>query len=465
VLTTGELQGVWWLPGSPEHVVSGTLTLAENERPTLLVVGPIDAKFDLATGLGTLLGRTQDLPFVFGRAADGKKITLSNVRLGIRQLHLDDPRSAIFELVGWSAFVGAHADPDKAVFKQADVVLERLADWLDERAMDLEVTPSRQDARRISIIGELPGTTRVAVEGGEFLARTNLASSGDFRRTATLTMKPSLRITLNEAITTDAWFKTWLVPTQRLVALATSLPIEIERLELTSPDDHQCEFWWPRALRAGTPDRLLMPDEVLFTLPDLNKGDLAEHLRCWLSATTRFEPVLNMFFATRYAERMFEEDRFQNLIQAVEAYHRRVSGARPNQVEHEKRAKALLATVPAEHREWLSEVLETTKEFRLSDRIEALLNDHAWMVDDVIPHNLHRWAVRAAMARNFRAHHDPDASPIGTNVDDLVGFNQRLATLLEACFLHELGLPEDRVREMIRRASPSYRMLKLNPDL
>ena len=70
-----------------------------------------------------------------------------------------------------------------------------------------------------------------------------------------------------------------------------------------------------------------------------------------------------------------------------------------------------------------------------------------------------------AMARNFRAHHDPGASQIGTNVDDLVGFNQRLATLLEACLLHEFDLTEDRVREMIRRASPSYRTLKLNPDL
>lgn len=112
MLATGELQGVWLLPGSPEHVVSGTLTLADNERPRLLVVGPIDPKLNLATGLGTLLGRTQDLPYVFGLAADGTKITLSSVRLGIRQLHLEDPRSAIFELLGWSAFIGVHVDGD-----------------------------------------------------------------------------------------------------------------------------------------------------------------------------------------------------------------------------------------------------------------------------------------------------------------------------------------------------------------
>lgn len=463
--TTGEFQGVWWLPASPEHVVSGTLTLGDNERPSLVVVGPIDPSFDLATHLGTLLGRTQDVPFVFGRAADGKKISLASVRLGVRQLHLDDARSATFELLGWSAFIGAHVDPDSTVFRQADLVLERLVDWLDARPMSFEATPSHQMPRRLSIVGELPETTRVRVEGGEIQAHTRLHSSGDLRRTAALTLEPSLRFSLDAALTTDAWFRSWLSPISRLIALATSLPIEIERLDFSLADDQQCEFWWPRALRAGTPDRVLMPDEILFTLPDLAKGNLAARLESWLDGTTRFEPVLNMFFAVRNAEHMYEEDKFQNLIQATEAYHRRIVGARPDPAEHELRAQALLAAAPPEHREWLSEVLETTKEFRLSDRIEGLVNDHPWMVDDVIPHNMHRWAVRAAMARNFRAHHDPEASPIGADVDSLVGLNQRLLVLLEACLLHELGFPEDEIRRMIQRASAPYRMLKLNPDL
>jgi hypothetical protein len=34
-----------------------------------------------------------------------------------------------------------------------------------------------------------------------------------------------------------------------------------------------------------------------------------------------------------------------------------------------------------------------------------------------------------------------------------------------ACLLHELGFAEDRVSETVRRASPAYRILKLNPTL
>jgi hypothetical protein len=87
------------------------------------------------------------------------------------------------------------------------------------------------------------------------------------------------------------------------------------------------------------------------------------------------------------------------------------------------------------------------------------------MRGDVIPSNPHRWAVRVAMARNYRTHQDPTAAPIGASGHDLVGFNQRLTVLLEACLLHELGFDEGRIREMIRRASSAYRILRLNPSL
>jgi hypothetical protein len=110
-------------------------------------------------------------------------------------------------------------------------------------------------------------------------------------------------------------------------------------------------------------------------------------------------------------------------------------------------------------------VLETTKEYRLSDRVEEVVAQHPWMIGDVIPGNAHRWAGRIAMARNFRAHQDPKAAPIGASAHELFGFTQRLTVLLEACLLHELGFEEDRVRDMIRRASPAFRVLKLNPGL
>lgn len=463
-MLTGDLQGVWWLPNSPEHLVPGTLSLSDDSQPTLVVVGSIDPHLDLPASIGTVFGRTQDVPFVHGRTASGQHVTLADVRLALRQMNVWDAASAVFELVGSAAYVGAHLDPQTTRFEQLDLVIERLVDWLDRAPFDLEVTPDLKSPKRIRIGGELPPVVIAPIEGGDLRVTTGLSTSGDFRQHASLTFKASLRLRLDHGLLFSDWHEAYVGPLKRLVALATGRAIEVERLELSdSTSNGKCEVVWPRKLRASLPERRLMPDELLFTATDL--GELSQHVRLWFSACRRFEPVMNLFFATRYAERMFEEDRFQNLIQAVEAYHRRTAGARPDQAAHDERTAALLAVAPDAYRAWLAEVLETTREYRLSDRVEALVEQHPWMRGDVVPGNAHRWAGRVAMARNYRAHQDPTAEPIGSSPAELVGFTQRLTVLLDACLLHELGLEEDRVQEMIRRASPAYRVLKLNPSL
>ena len=45
---------------------------------------------------------------------------------------------------------------------------------------------------------------------------------------------------------------------------------------------------------------------------------------------------------------------------------------------------------------------------------------------------------------------------------ELWPLNEQLTVLMEACLLGEIGFSEDAVSEAIRRASASYRALKLN---
>lgn len=464
-MLTGDLQGVWWLPESPDHSVPGTLTLSHEARPTLVMIGSIDPNLGLPASIGTVFGHTRDLPFVFGRTASGQAVTLADARFALRQMHIEDAESAVFEMVGRSAYVGAHLDPDRATFSELDLAIERLTDWRDASPFALSLTPSHERPKRVVVSGDVPESVRADLDGGELEVGGSLSTSGDFHRQASLSLSTLLRLRLDHGLTTTDWLEAYAGPLQRLVALATGRAIEIERMELSEPTvDLRCEVVWPRRLRTSEQERRLMPDELLFTVTDL--GDrISEHLSAWLSASRRLEPVMNMFFATRYAETMFEEDRFQNLVQAAEAYHRRIAGSRPDQAAHAERSAALLSTAPEAHREWLAEVLEVTKEYRLSDRIQGLVELHQWMRGDVVPRNVHKWSVRVAMARNYRAHQDPEAQPIGTSANELVGLTQRLTVMMEACLLHELGFDEDRVSEMVRRASPAYRILKLNPTL
>lgn len=439
-MLTGDLQGVWWLPESPDHTVPGTLTLAHEARPKLVVIGSIDPNLGLPASIGTVFGHTRDLPLVFGRTAAGQLVTLADARFALRQMHIEDAESAVFELVGRAAYVGAHVDPRRATFSELDLGIERLTDWRDPQPFHLSMTPSERP-RRIGVSGDVPEVVHADLDGGALLVDARLSTSGDFHRQASLSLDTSLNVRLDHGQTMENWLEAYAGPLQRLVALATGRAIEIERMELSEPSaDLRCEVVWPRKLRASEPEGRLMPDELLFTVTDL--GDrISEHLSAWLSASRRLEPVMNMFFATRYADAMFEEDRFQNLVQAAEAYHRRIAGARPDQAAHDARSAAVLAAVPEAHHEWLGEVLETAKEYRLSDRIEALLELHDWMRGDVVPRNVHRWAGRVAMARNYRAHQDPGGAADRNDLPRTRGTDPA-----PDCLDRSLSTPRDRLR-------------------
>ncbi|MGK2851739.1 MAG: HEPN domain-containing protein [Candidatus Limnocylindrales bacterium] len=342
--------------------------------------------------------------------------------------------------------------------------LERLTDWAAPAGFEFRTEPPVRPTS-IEIAAFLPEVVRTTFAGGLAEIVSTLSTSGDFHRTASITRGSKLRITIEEPLVFAEWLERFLGPVERLMSLATCRPITIEQWLLVDPaSTDEVEVVWPHAAHEEDQDRRLLPDEVLFWASSIFQ-EASPRLDAWLNLTVPFRPVLDMFFATRRATPMFEEDRFQNLVQALEAYHRRAAGARPDAEEHARRTAIVLDAVPESEREWLEEILSISKEYRLSDRIEQVVDRHPWLVGDVVPRKVRKWAWRVAAARNLRAHQDPDAPPIGTTGDELVGFVQRLNVLLEASLLAELRFEEADIEEMIKRASSAYRILKLNPRL
>jgi hypothetical protein len=68
------------------------------------MIGSIDPNLGLPASIGTVFGHTRDLPFVFGRTASGQAVTLADARFALRQMHIEDAESAVFEMVGRSAY-------------------------------------------------------------------------------------------------------------------------------------------------------------------------------------------------------------------------------------------------------------------------------------------------------------------------------------------------------------------------
>jgi hypothetical protein len=461
----GDIQGAWWLPDHPQTVVSGTLTIAYDARPTLNFVGQILEGEGPTEGIQLALQGRRPIPVVYGRASNGARITLGGGMLALRDMHLDEPDTAVYEIAANVAFIGAHLDPHESKFDRCELALERLVDWSGFAPFARRTDSDDSGVLRIELSGELPERIPAAPGDGGVSVRGAIHSSGDQRGHAALDLSVTLSVD-GPSATFAGWIEDYIGPLQRLVSLAVDRPIEVDTLRLASEAaEADCEVIWKRRLRSVDPKRLLLPDEILFTAESI-RPRFAEIVDRWLHAYPRLLPVLDMYFASEYASSMYEEDRFQNLVQAVEAYHRRMNGNRPDPALHEKRTSEILAVAPPEHHEWLEGVLLGAGEYRLSDRIEQLLHRHEWLIEEIVPkRNAHRWATRVGMARNFRAHHDPGAAPVGTKVGQLVGLTQRLKVLIQVCLLAEAGFQQDESIEMVKRASSAYMLLKMNPEL
>jgi len=171
-----------------------------------------------------------------------------------------------------------------------------------------------------------------------------------------------------------------------------------------------------------------------------------------------------LFFATRRKARLYEEHRLLNLTQALEAFHRiRLGGHPTDPAVHADRVKRVLATLSAKDRKWAGLPLKkAANEFTLAERLNLLVSAHSWMLGDVVSANPRQFGDDVALTRNYHTHWDKVRGAGATTGVDLWPLNERLTVLVEACLLTELGFPEGAVEECIKRASGSYRALKLN---
>jgi len=460
-MRTGEFTGHWWIPESPGMTAPGALTLTQEGRPKVLLSGPIVPVGDELSVLKGIFGEERAIGVVHGHTTRGDDITLGDTRLTLGQMEFGRPGEATYQLTAAAAYVGAHINPPVTRFDRLFLSVEHLVDWVGAGGFSVEAQPSFSKLRRLQVTGDVPEKTVAVLPDAEIAIASTLAGSSSGRTTYTTTFDAGLEVSVTRGLTTEEWFDQYVGPLSRLVSFAAgrSLVATEVILRATSPEA-QVEVVWPHALNESDTKSPIGPADLLFWLADLGT-DPSPGFAAWLSTCSLYAPVLDAFFATRRG-RMFEEDRFSNLMQAAEGYHRRKVGGRPNEPGHDARLAMILKAAPEAHRGWLERALEHSGEYQLSARVADLVRLHPWLVGDAIPNGVKRWSGKVAAERNLRVHHDPDALPVAGSTWGLLGLTQRMSVILEACLLSELGFDEDRVQEMVRRASQPYRVLKLN---
>jgi DNA-binding transcriptional MerR regulator len=189
---------------------------------------------------------------------------------------------------------------------------------------------------------------------------------------------------------------------------------------------------------------------MLFTLGDI-ADDFQSVMERWFAISDDLETVCNLFFGVQYTPTLNLENRFLNVVQAVESYHRRrMKNEVLPKADHKRLKSAVLSKVDAEHKIWLEGLLAYSNEPRLEHRIRELTEKAAEVINPLVT-NKEEFARKVKDTRNYLTHYDKHLKDKAARGVELFWLTQKLSYLLQACFLIELGLPLEKCAKLLHR--------------
>jgi hypothetical protein len=216
----------------------------------------------------------------------------------------------------------------------------------------------------------------------------------------------------------------------------------------------------PSRLFFGQSHALPLPDRehplrFLFTLSALGDG-LENAVIGWQEGFKTFRDALDFYFSIdpESDTDVALEHHFLSVLDALESYHRRVGKKQFNllpESAHEARLKAVLESAPLEHRDWLKNRLLYSNEVSLRSRVKQLYDEQPANVKNLLG-NKNEFAGNIVDTRNYLIHHSPVLKASALAGLQLWRATKKVRLVLQACFLQQMGLPDDAIAAAIVRS-------------
>ena len=353
--------------------------------------------------------------------------------------------------------VGEHFERDEEVgFERLIVEYLHLDAWAGVSGFEIAFVDD-PDTRPISVRHELPEPIAADV-GGEY--KVNLFFGSGFEASprpftsATITQVAELAISFSEKKSLR-YLRDIAYRLQHLISLGTrrsAFPVAMWGATGPMGEARRVGIYYRTLGRTGTIKHRPEHHEMLFSLQDL-PGGFGPAVEKWLARAEILDPVYQRYLGTVYNPRMFLEQRFLNLAQALEAYHRRTTTTLDlPEDEHRKRMESILGAVPEEHREWLEGKLRYSNEPSLRKRIKHIFDGHPQTVDSVVGtsgQDKRSFVNKVIDTRNYRTHLDKSLEDRAARGEELHRINDKLRKLLEMCLMAEIGFEDDEIKKAV----------------
>jgi ApeA N-terminal domain 1 len=436
-----ELKGVWWLPDQPEKQVAGTVSFDPIEGIVLDSIEGFEVEESEAD--------VRKVDVILGILTDGDEVSLH--KCNITKLTLPPKTFSAFRIS--YLIVGVHLPHHQDLkFKTISVRYHNLDEWASKLyGFDIEREWTNVQA---------PTTIKIRVPedlkaklNEQYQLKFVVASS--FRpclspyKEIVFRLFPSFYIEASEEAVLDDFLRT-IARLQDFITFGIgepTHPIEIQAISEATKHHNPVSIYYDTILPKDT--RAVAASNMRFSLGQI-KEQFEEVIQEWFKKAELLEPIYILYFGTLYAPGAYLHQRFLTLVQAVEAYHRRVKGTTDlPEEDHKKRCEAILQSVPEKHQEWVKQKLQHSNEVSLRRRLNMLVDEHLSVLSEHIKKR--DFVNDVVNTRNYLTHYDKSLENKAAKMLQLFCLCEKLKTLIEVCLLSELGFSREKIKSMMQK--------------
>lgn len=472
-MPTETLRGHWWIPNEYENRVGGTLELYDEDLFRLEIFSEFgDPPYAFNNQ------SIKEIPKILGVTTDGREVTLINCRRdNYNDTRKQGTRNVSSVYVSSRAIVGYSFENENPAFDAVDVSFPYQEDWTRPSGLDVGFQTHQgliDSGARFQVSFTFPDSVTGFVNDYEISLKVHGETNVTRFRGAGIDLDCRFKIDPKRPrVVVDEYLEI-ISKLNNFLAFATDraiAPVEIEG----EIDGNEASIYYPTE---GTrnDESTVHPSSLLFHYSHISQ-DFSKALQTWFEISNQLKPVIDLYLGTRFNNRMYENNAFLSLSQAVESYHR---FTRMGRYHSEYKYNQVLddmvsflcrdigdiynhsgsvhgSTPPTSYigdLKTLDEMynldnsfinkmkdgtLKYANEYSLRRRLSELVEEHRTILEN-LPYNIVNRQDEVIATRNYFTHYDPGLKSRAVESGEVTKLTWGLQQIVEVALLKRIGI-------------------------
>jgi hypothetical protein len=452
MLENEEYKGLWFLPQSEVHF-GGTLTFGPDNPVRLNISGTIDQK------ISSIFNERNEFT-IWGHLQSGEPITLFNCD----QVQFTSPLIGLESATYNAQFIilGAHIlEKDTSLINSVRVSYDHMEEWMGIYGHEIK-EPYNMDSYEISfkkpedIIFQLSENINGRITFWNNLPYLNEADV-QLKQQNLIKLDFTVPISFTELIQIVWKFQRFLtLMTQQKVRIrwyyiySSSIPSRNQSIDQSSTAKEIKVFYRQSDYKYDVDGRF----HYLLNFSTF-QSQFEQVLKLWFKADIDLNPIVDILYTNIGSTNEYIHNSFLNLVQAVEAYHRRkMQNTQELKTENVLLTERLLAHIPeGDDKDWLTQKLAYSYEPGLRKRLKELFDLNKSIIftnSEGESKKISKLIEAIVNKRNYLTHYDESSASVNNDVLKMLKYTNVLRSLLVIIILRELGFDENFLDSNIR---------------